>query len=287
MTENLKPFIYDETKTAEEMAAQSGLTVKQVRNRLQRHGYSHRQNKTERNFKRVKQYFAENPGVSVSQASRELKLSRPTIIKFRDMGDEYISSTKRSKPICLSVGSDLNKVLRGIISQHLPQSNTFDCDLTFGEGGFYRKGIPIPEHNYDLFDYGKNSPGGDKVKKLDLKNPADIKVNSVMIDLPITIDELSFKSSTQLYNTYDEYINYAATILSRGGIMVFSTADFILRNGEDGTWAADYAISAALSFDFSLKDKIHLVRKGDIVEIDGISVQSGLKDSVFLVFTKN
>ena len=287
MEKGIKQFKYDEKLTAEEMAAKAGLTVKQVRNRLQRLGYNHRQNKEKKNFKKVKQYFEENPGASVSKAALDLELSRPTIIKFRAMGDEYVSSTKRSKPICHSVGTNLNKVLRGIISLHIPRSNTFDCDLTFGEGGFYRKGIPVPEHIYDLLAYGENSPAGHKVKKLDLKNPGDFKVNSVVVDLPVTMDENGFESSAQLYDTYDEYINYAASILNRGGILVFSTADFILCDGEDGTWAADYALSAALSFDFSLKDKIHLVRKGDTLEIDGISVQSGLKDSVFLIFYRN
>lgn len=289
MTKNLKLFIYDESKTAEEMAAASGLTVKQVRNRLQRLGYSHRQNKEKQNFEKVRRHLVENPNATPTEIASATGLSRPSVYKFMAMGATYTpsGSTTKSTPVCLSVSDNLNKTLKDIIRLYLPQSNTFDCDLTFGEGGFYRKGIPVPEHIYDLLAYGENSPAGNKVKKLDLKNPEDIKVDSVMIDLPVTIDENGFESSTQLYNTYDEYINYAASILNRGGILVFSTADFILRNGEDGTWAADYALSAALSFDFSLKDKIHLVRKGDTVEIDGISVQSGLKDSVFLIFYRN
>lgn len=287
MEKGTKVFDYKPNLTAEEMAAASGLTVKQVRNRLQRLGFNHRQNKTERNFKRVRQYFADNPGVSVSQAARYLELSRPTVIKFRDMGDEYVSAIKRSKPICLSVGTDLNKVLRGIISLHLPQSNTFGCDLTFGQGGFYRKGIPLPENCYDLFDYGENSPIGNKVKKLDLENPDDIMVNSVIIDLPVTIGENSFESSSDLYKTYEAYIQYAASILNSGGVLVFSTADFILHDEADNAWATDFAISVAMDLNFSLKDKIHLVRKGESITIDGATVKSGLKDSAFLIFTKN
>lgn len=301
MTTTKRIFKYSEGKTAVEMAREifcdvwNDLTedemkskVKWVRNQLQRQGYQHRQNKEKKNFEKVKEFFEENPTATPSQAAEATGLSRPSIYKFRAMGDTYLPSgeIKHSAPICLSVSDNLHQTLKNIISLHL-KTKTFECDLTFGEGGFYKKGIPVPTHIYDLFNYGDKSPAGTSVQKLDLKNPKPIAVGSVVVDLPITIDELSFKSSTQLYNTYDEYINYAATLLNRGGILVFSTADFILRNGEDGTWAADYAISAALSFGFSLKDKIHLVRKGDTVEIDGISVQSGLKDSVFLIFSKN
>lgn len=281
-------FEYNPELTAQEMAAASGLTVKQVQNKLQRLGYTHRQNKEKKNFEKVKDFFEENPNATPSQAVEAIGLSRPTIYKFRAMGDTYMPSReiKHSAPLCQSVSHNLNKTLKNMISLHL-STKTFDCDLTFGEGGFYKKGIPVPPHIYDLFNYGDKSPSGANVQKLDLKNPKPIAVCSVVVDLPIAIDELSFKSSNQLYNTYDEYINYAATILTSGGILVFSTADFILRNGEDGTWAADYAISSALSFGFSLKDKIHLVKKGDIIEIDGISVQSGLRDSAFLIFSKN
>ena len=87
MTQNLKQFIYDETKTAEEMASQSGLTVKQVRNRLQRLGYSHRQNKEKKNFAKVKKFFEENPNATPTEAANELHLSRPSIYKFTQVSD--------------------------------------------------------------------------------------------------------------------------------------------------------------------------------------------------------
>ena len=288
MTENLKQFIYDETKTAEEMAAASGLTVKQVQNKLQRLGYSHRQNKEKKNFEKVKEFFEKNPTATPSQAAKATKLSRPSIYKFRAMGDTYVSTgtSIQSTPVCLSVADNLNKTLRGIISLHL-KTKTFECDLTFGEGGFYKKGIPIPTNIYDIFDYGENNTIGIKVERLDLENQANIKVNSVVIDLPVTIGENSFGSSLELYDTYKAYIRYVDSILNKGGVLVFSTADFILRDEEDNAWATDYAISVASSLGFSLKDKIHLVRKGDKITVDGVTVKSGLKDSAFLIFTKN
>lgn len=281
-------FEYNPELTAKKMAAASGLTVKQVQNKLQRLGYTHRQNKEKKNFEKVKDFFEENPNATPSQAVEAIGLSRPTIYKFRAMGDTYMPSReiKHSAPLCLSVSYNLNKTLKNIISLHL-STKTFDCDLTFGEGGFYKKGIPVPPHIYDLFNYGDKSPIGGKVTKLDLETPANIKVNSVVIDLPITIGENSFESSRDLYATYEAYIRYADSILKKGGVLVFSTADFILRDEKDNAWATDYAISVAIPVGFNLKDKIHLVRKGDKITVDGVTVKSGLKDSAFLIFTKN
>ena len=288
MSENLKQFIYDPELTAEEMATASGLTVKQVRNRLQRLGYNHRQNKEKQNFEKVKKHLAEHPGATPTEIASATALSRPSVYKFMAMGDSYIpsNSTKKSTPICLSVSDNLNKTLRGIISLHL-KTKTFECDLTFGEGGFYKKGIPIPTHIFDIFDYGENNTIGKKVERLDLENPPHIKVNSVVIDLPVTIGKNSFETSSELYETYVAYIEYANSILNKGGVLVFSTADFILRDDVENAWATDFAISVAMDMGFNLKDKIHLVRKGEILTIDGASVKSGLKDSAFLIFTKN
>ena len=269
------------------MAVKAGLTVKQVRYRLQRFGFNHRQNKEKENFNKVKKFFSDNPAATITQAALELRMSRPSVYKFRAMGNDYVPACKPKTHRCLSVGSDVNTVLRGIISLHLPQSTTFDCDLTFGEGGFYRKGIPIPNHIYDLFNYGEKSPAGFDVKKLDLKNPDNINnVNSVMIDLPVEINEKNFTTATELYEAYVAYIEYASFILNKGGVLVFSTADFILYDENDNTWATDFAISVALDLGFSLKDKIHLVRKGGNFTVDGVTVKSGLKDSAFLIFIK-
>ena len=291
MEKIIKSFEYNPNLTAEEMAAASGLTVKQVQNRLQRLGYSHRQNKEKQNFEKVRRHLDENPNATPTEIASATGLSRPSVYKFMAMGETYSPSSNNKKSQakiqCLSVGTNVHKVLRGIIGLHIPHSNTFECDLTFGEGGFYQKGIPEPKYIFDKFDYEENSPIGYKVEKLDLANPVNIKVNSVVIDLPITMGENAFESSSDLYETYEAYIEYANSILNKGGLLVFSTADFILRDDADNAWATDFAILVAMNMGFSLKDKIHLVRKGETLTIDGASVKSGLKDSAFLIFTKN
>ena len=291
-----KSFEYKPNLTAEEMAAASGLTVKQVRNRLQRQGYSHRQNKEKLNFEKVKEFFEKNPNATPTEASIATGLSRPSIYKFRAMGDTYVSTgtSIQSTPVCLSVADNLNKTLRGIISLHL-ETKTFECDLTFGEGGFYKNSLEVPKYIFDKFDFGEDG-AVENVKELNGENLKDIMVSSVMIDLPIKIGESgvdmdSFKSVSDLYAAYDEYIKYAHEILNKNGILVFSTSDFILK--EDNAdhdipevWAADYAITVALSLGFDLKDKIHLVRKGGYIRIKDLSIKTGVKDSTFLIFIK-
>lgn len=310
------PFVYQEKLTAKEMAqmifdevwdeddlkkSEVKSKIKWVRNQLQRLGYSHRQNKEKHNFERVKEYFAKHPTATPTQAAKALRLSRPSIYKFRAMGNTYVASESKTKFVsppsrCLSIGDKLTTILRNIIQLHLDDAETFHCDLTFGEGGFYKKtDIKVPALRFDKFDFGENSPKFYEVKELTSDNLKGLKVSSVVIDLPVQIENddasfNSFKSVAELYQAYDEYIGYACDILRKDGILVFSTADFILREGDDddtpGVWATDYAIFTALSLGFDLKDKIHLVRKGGVLKVEEISVQSGVKDSTFLIFVK-
>lgn len=77
-----------------------------------------------------------------------------------------------------SIYSDQSDILRGIMT--LSGIERFDVDLTYGNGSFYRDGIPKPEHRFDL--------DGDlpDVTKADSRNVplADGSVESVVFDPP-------------------------------------------------------------------------------------------------------
>lgn len=273
--------------------------IKWVRNQIYRQGYKHRQDKERKNFESVRKHLEENPDATPTEIASAIGLSRPSVYKFMAMGDTYFPSVGKNPAIkhvpLLSVCDKLCSALRGIIHTHLDGAKTFECDLTFGEGGFYKAGIEVPDHIFDKFDFGKNG-ATEKVKELNADNLKNIKVSSVIIDLPIKIggketDIESFNSVADLYEAYVEYIEYADRLLKKGGILIFSTADFILKeeDNETGTpeiWATDYAISTALSKGFELKDKVHMVRKGGVINIGDLPIKTGVKDSTFLIFVK-
>lgn len=53
-------------------------------------------------------------------------------------------------------GSDQHKILEDILSLHLPNESTFECDVTYGSGSFYRKFSWRPKYCYDIsprFDF--------------------------------------------------------------------------------------------------------------------------------------
>ena len=54
-----------------------------------------------------------------------------------------------------SLYNDQFKILNSILKLHL-EENTFDVDLTYGNGAFYKKGIPQPKHRLDIDDSLEN-----------------------------------------------------------------------------------------------------------------------------------
>ena len=50
-----------------------------------------------------------------------------------------------------SIYDDQFKILNSILNLHMAET-TFEVDLTFGNGGFYKKGIPEPQHRFDIDD---------------------------------------------------------------------------------------------------------------------------------------
>ena len=54
-----------------------------------------------------------------------------------------------------SLYNDQFKILESILKLHV-EGNTFDVDLTYGNGAFYKKGIPQPKHRLDIDDSLEN-----------------------------------------------------------------------------------------------------------------------------------
>ena len=79
-----------------------------------------------------------------------------------------------------SLYSDQFKILEAIIQLHL-QEKTFEVDVTYGNGGFYKKGIPQPTHRFDIDDKLENITKACNSNNTELKAAS---VNSVIFDPP-------------------------------------------------------------------------------------------------------
>ena len=93
-----------------------------------------------------------------------------------------------------------------------------------------------------------------------------------------------------MFDSYHDMLSLASRLLKSGGILVFKTADFVLRNDIgatfSGQWATDHAIDYALELGFDLTDRFILARRKTLQSTGSMKIRTGLKHGYFLVFTK-
>lgn len=295
-------IVYDISKTPQEMADAAGVSLTEVRNFLQRSGHDYRTERANYLRKQVENFFEENPEAKLQTAADKLKMSEPTVRKYLNLAFKGEIPSKKRKPVLnkgvtgLSVNYTDSYILYDILKIYLPGKKTFDCDLTFGTGAFYSHGIAVPEHRYDKYMFGTKAPKRNQVKSLDktaeLPNECFM---SVVIDLPLCIDNKdsginAFKSLNAMYDTYHDMLSLASRLLRPGGILIFKTADFVLRNDEEarfcGQWATDHAIDFALELGFDLTDRFILAQRKSLQTSGSMKIRTGLKHGYFLIFTK-
>ena len=79
-----------------------------------------------------------------------------------------------------SIYDDQFKILNSILKLHMVET-TFEVDLTFGNGGFYKKGIPEPQHRFDIDD---TLPNITKACNSNNTGLSEASVKSVIFDPP-------------------------------------------------------------------------------------------------------
>ena len=138
-----------------------------------------------------------------------------------------------------SLYSDQFKILEAIIQLHL-QEKTFEVDVTYGNGGFYKKGIPQPTHRFDIDDKLENITKACNSNNTELKAAS---VNSVIFDPPfltyirkqrtgnssmvMSRRFSGYWSSDELTEHYKTTIEEAARIIKHKGIMVIKCQDIV------------------------------------------------------------
>ena len=138
-----------------------------------------------------------------------------------------------------SLYNDQFKILNAIIKLHLDK-NTFDVDLTYGNGGFYKKGIPYPIHRFDIDDTLPNITKACNSNNTGLK---EASVKSIVFDPPfltyirkqregnskmvMSRRFSGYWSSDELAEHYKSSIKEAARILSHKGILVIKCQDIV------------------------------------------------------------
>lgn len=212
-----------------------------------------------------------------------------------------------------NVKSTDEQALKEIIDLYLPKGQkTFDCDLTYGEGLFY-KHLPQPKEKYDLYPQGKDVHPLEELYALQERGESK-EYSSIVIDLPDIVkspsdnkksdkedkeekkakrDNNTFQSLIDLYASYKGTVWIAHYHLAQNGILIFKAPDILIRDNKDkeyeNMWTADYAVDVATDYGLALVDEIVLVENDDAFPT-GTSLKTltrhGKRFHVFLIFKK-
>tara|TARA_Y100000590_G_scaffold455108_1_gene603113 strand:+ start:192 stop:815 length:624 start_codon:yes stop_codon:yes gene_type:complete len=143
------------------------------------------------------------------------------------------------KEVIRSLYQDQFQILKAIVQLHI-DGNTFEVDLTFGNGGFYKKGLPLPVHRLDIDD---SLPNLTKVCNSTETGLKDASVQSIVFDPPFLtyIRKQRVGNSSmvmarrfsgywrveELIAHYQATIAEAARILKHKGIFVIKCQDIV------------------------------------------------------------
>ena len=306
---------YNYKKTIKQIAEESGYDPKVVSNHFNRLGYNHSKDHNEYLHREIVNYFKKNPAATIKEAGEKFGIkSHNTILKYKDENYVYKEKSKRKDPnkigSVLSVGNSDHIILHNILKLYLPNEATFSCDLTFGMGGFYKKGIRPPKYKFDKKYFGKRN--GYQIESLDeAKKIKDASLKSVVIDPPSKVRSVKdgeeenidnnrdkeirnldyFETLDEIFPSCEYLIDIASDKLKKKGIMVIKSPDFVLRNDPkatyEGRWVSDYIINYATGDDtFELIDKFILVMNGGIMTSTTRKNVSP-KHAFYFVFRKN
>ena len=256
---------YDPYKTLEQIADDSGVSVEAVRRYIKTRLIDRKCDDEIIKYRRVKDAIRNNPHATVPEIAKSLSMANGTVRKYAAMKFPprpvrgKISMIEQTKStLYVSVSDSQNSILRAILATYLNRAITYDCDLTYGNGGFYSGTVPPPRFLYDINPLAKNVKNLDET--INLPNEC---FESVVIDLPCSIIRptirrkkqtfVSFGSVEELYTTYRHMMTLACRLLKQGGIMVFKTFDFSLDS--QPVWVSDWSINTAIQTGFTLSDK--------------------------------
>lgn len=175
--------------SVKENAANNNVTVAAIRSYIRTNGIDRKLDNAIAIKRRIDEVVKANSDISLRQLSAQLGYSVNTVRKYlaqnvcvsnSDKTKTSMFDTSKWKAVIKSVSDNQDEILFNILRLYVGESS-FDCDLTYSVGVFYRN-LPQPSMKYDKY------PQLDDV--LYLEQAYDIEngsLHSVVVDLPFIV----------------------------------------------------------------------------------------------------
>jgi hypothetical protein len=278
----------------EENADKNQVSISAVRGYIQRNKIDQNGDRKRRLFDEIHRLMEANPKASIYWLAKEAKVDHKTAKRYAEMTDR--PEVKKGKQTALKPGFSIVKsvyfrekdILGGIIELYLTK-NSFDADMTYSEGGFYRH-ITQPRLKYDI------APKMDDVRPLEeFDKLANDSLESVVIDLPFFAGANPgklyyakrygmFHSLNELLDTHADMMRRATQKLMPKGLLVIKTQSFV--HADHQVWTNYHLYDYARELNLEMVDEFVLVNRRRLIHITGEQQHARRFHAYFLCFRK-
>lgn len=289
---------YNPLLSVKKNAANNNVTVAAIRSYIRTNGIDRKLDNAIAIKRRIDEVVKANSDISLRQLSAQLGYSVNTVRKYLAQ-NACVSNSDKTKISMFDtskwkavINDNQDEILFNILRLYVGESS-FDCDLTYSVGVFYRN-LPQPSMKYDKY------PQLDDV--LYLEQAYDIEngsLHSVVVDLPFIVKNSEkdaqssmiaqrfncFYSVEELYQANVDILNLAYSKLHKDGFLITKTMDFVYAAKQ--YWISNFVQNKAAKKGFILEDIFILVSKHKILSAkEGKQHHARKFHSYFFVFRK-
>ena len=292
---------YNPLLSVAENAKLCGVSPSAVRNYLHNNKIDRRYDNQNIRQKQIDEIIKINPNLTIRQIAQLLGWSVNTVQKYLKGNVPKITTdkvaktdTSKNENIIKSVSNDQHQILINILKLYI-KKETFECDLTFSTGGFY-KHIQAPLLRFDKY------PQSEDIKPLEQAYNIDKgSLSNIIYDLPFIIKPSTapstknntsaivnrftcFSTTKELYGVNEEMLRLSFNLLKANGYLIIKTQDTSYSGKQ--IWVSNFVINKAIEIGFEMVDKFILTSNHRHLHYTGEQRHARKYHSYFLVLKK-
>lgn len=294
-------IIYNPYLSVQENAVNNKVSISAIRWYIRTNGIDRKLDNAVVKKNKILALRKNEPNISVKEISIRLGCSVNTVKKYlqsenllsnNDNNKLSTFDTTKQKFLIKTVSENQSEILSNILRLYV-QTNTFDCDLTYSIGNFY-KNIPSPHFKFDKFPQEENVFPLSQISAIVEKG----SLHSIVMDLPFIIRNVKkqnskidlrfshFSSLKELFDTNKEMLQLSYELLSKNGYLIVKTMDFTYAYKQ--IWLSNFIQNEAFQIGYILEDIFILVTKTRMIRSNNMEQQRHARKyhSFFFVFRK-